>query len=240
MVFWYHVTPLFLVPSVIAAGGFRCGRDLAAAGSPRRSSSRQDDDQLVPALGDRRTPSGFVMLFRKRASPLLDEKLRGTRTPGATWRVYPHVRFAASAERCLAAAGGQVFGSPDNVGRTLNKGRQPRVTVYDSTDRLKGDKVKEILLDMGHRTDRSLPLTVVEYVAAFSAADADLVEDHFGRVGSPLKVHVEPKDGYVGGQGRDPGAGFLAKTRLYYEAIWSGDADRQQQLRLELQKSCFD
>ncbi len=240
MVFWYHVTPLFLVPDVIAAGGLRCGSDLAAAGSPRRSSSRQDDDQLVPALGDR-TPSGFVMLFRKRTPPLLDEKLRGTRTPGATWRAYPHVRFAASAERCLAAAGGRAYGSPDNVGRTLRKGQLPRVAEYTTPVDLEADGVEEILLDAGRLPGRRLPLAVIDSVTTFSEADAELVRDHLTRLEVSLAVSVDPKKGkYAAGQRSRPGADFLAATRRYYEAVWAGDIDRQHGFRHDLQASCFD
>lgn len=240
MVMWYHVIPLFLLPDLLTVGGFRCGRDLSAAGSPRRSSSRKDDDTPVNALGGR-APSEFVMLFRNRASPLLDEKIRGTRTPGVAWRAYPHVRFALSAERCLTSAGGMVFGSPNNVGRTLRKGLQPVAKPYTSPARLEADGVEEILIDAGRLPEGRIPLTAVEFVDAFSDADAGLVADHLGRIGVRLKVCIDPKKGkYAAGQRVHPGADFLNLTRRYYEAVWSGDGDRQRSLRLELQTSCFD
>src|SRR5689334_12604359 len=113
---WFHVAPLFLVPRILASGGLLCGADLAGR-SPRRASSQEDDDKEVAELQGRR-PSDFVLLFRKQSSPLLDEKLRGHRKPGRAWNAYPHVRFDFLAQKCLELAGGEVYGSLDNVGRT--------------------------------------------------------------------------------------------------------------------------
>src|SRR5262249_18711392 len=113
--YWYHVTPLFLLPDILESGGLRCGADLAAT-SPRRDSSSADDDRPVTELSGK-SPSEFILLFRCASSPLLDEKLRGHRQSGRVWNAYPHLRFAFSARKCLELAGGQVYGSIKNVGR---------------------------------------------------------------------------------------------------------------------------
>jgi hypothetical protein len=239
VVLWTHVTPLFLFPDIIAAGGFRCGKDLDAAGNPRRSSSREDDNKQVPALDDR-APAEFVMLFRNRTSSLLTQKLNGTRKSGATWRAYPHIRFDVSAERCLSAVGGQVFGSADNVGRTVKEGRQPAIKPYISPSSMVAAGVEEILLDAARLPDRVLPLSVIECVVAFSDADMKLVKEHLERVSVRLKSCAEPKPHYIDGQSKDRGAAFLAKTRLYYEAVWAEELAQRESLRRELQLACFD
>src|SRR5947209_4317237 len=129
---WFHVTPLFLLPSILASGGLRCGADLAASRSPRRRSSRQYDEVPLAALGEQ-TPADCIMLFGSRtAARLLYDKIKGRPRSDQPWKAFPHIRLDFSPERCLALAGGKVYGSLDNVGRVLRGGGQPRIQVYKS------------------------------------------------------------------------------------------------------------
>lgn len=244
---WFHVTPLFLLPRILADGGLRCGADLDEADSPRRASSRDDDDRPVAALGGQR-PSDCVLLFRTRMSPLLDEKIRGTRKPGRAWNAYPHARLEFSASECLEVAGGKVYGSVGNVGRTLRRGECPIIAVYDSVEAVTTARVEEILLAAGTLKRRILPLGALRRITVFSRAEQALVQQHleWETTRKELVVALDLKDGqprypkYAESQEDGPGRKFLRLTRELYEAIWNNDAERQATLIEQLSEACFD
>src|SRR5688572_22223979 len=100
---WYHVTPLFLLPSILQSGGLKCGADVRQAGLPRRRSSHTFDDQMIQGLGGR--PSDCVLLFTARNPPLLTDKVQHR----GRWKAYPHVVLQFSSAMCRMAAGGVVF-----------------------------------------------------------------------------------------------------------------------------------
>jgi hypothetical protein len=235
---WFHVTPLFLFPRILESGGVHCGADLARDNSPRRPSSQVHDNQDVSGLGERRCPANFVMLFRKRSSPLLRHKIEGTRKPGANWKARPHLRLGFSPEECLKLAGGRVFGSRENVGRTLANGAQPRILDLTSAQRAEAERVEEIMIPAA-----KLSLNALRQIVTFSTADRDLVRDHLRWAKmSPLveQLQLEEKEKYAKGQTVPPGSNYLRKTREFYGAIWSNDVQRQTTLLEELAKECFD
>jgi hypothetical protein len=237
---WYHVSPLFLLPRILASGGLRCGADLAGR-SPRRESSQDEDDKVVAELQERR-PSDFVLLFRNKSSALLDEKLRGTRKPGRAWNAYPHVRFVFSAQECLKLAGGQVHGSLDNVGRTLKRGGRPRVALYRNVSDIQAAKVEEILIPASslEAHQRRLPWKALRRIVMFSDSDHVLVAEHFSRVGQSWPTALEEKVKYAASQRDGPGKQHLNLTQEYYKAIWEGDCDREERLSCQLAMMCFD
>jgi hypothetical protein len=244
---WFHVTPVFLLPRILADGGLRCGADLEGADSPRRASSRFDDDRPVAGLSGQR-PSDYVLLFRTRMSPLLDEKIRGTRIPGRGWNVYPHARLEFSALECLKLAGGQVYGSVGNIGRTLRLGACPSIAVYHSVAAVAEASVEEIMLAAGSLERRILPLSALRRITVFSLADQALVQHHLnlGTMKTKLVVALDLKDGrprypkYAESQEDGPGREFLRLTRELYEAIWNNNGDRQAALIDKLSEACFD
>jgi hypothetical protein len=183
-----------------------------------------------------------VLLFRKKSSALLDEKLRGHRKPGRAWSAYPHVRFDFSAQECLTLAGGEVYGSLDNVGRTLRRGERPRVAVYREVSAIRVAKVAEIMIPASslEAHQRRLPWRALRRLVMFSRADQDLVTEHFSRVGQSLPTALEEKDQYAASQREGPGQQHLHLTCEYYKAIWAADRHRETELGRLLAHSCFD
>ena len=244
---WFHVTPLFLLPRILADRGLLCGADLDNAGSPRRASSRNDDNRQVDSLEGQR-PSDFVLLFRTRMSPLLDEKIRGTRKPGRVWNAYPHARLEFAASECMKLAGGQVYGSFENVGRLLKRGEKPTITVYRSKEAVAAAKVQEIMLAACSLERRMLSLSALQRITVFSHADQILVKRHleWAAIDKERTVVVDLKEGqprypmYAESQNDGPGREFLNLTRELYNAIWESDRGRQATLLTQLSDACFD
>jgi hypothetical protein len=243
---WFHVTPLFLVPAIVEVGGLRCGSDLTQCHSPRRRSSREDDDLGVESLQGL-AASDYVMLFTKRSPGLLYDKIRGRGVKSAAWKAYPHVRLDFSGEKCLAAAGGKVFGSRHNVGRTLRKRQQPRIGSYRSTSEIKKNDVSEIMNDVSEimiavdsLAERTLSLDALVEIVAFSKYDACLVQEHLRRVGKNLQTRASEKAPYADSQVNGPGAKFLRQTRELYSAIWNGNETGKAILMKALSSECFD
>jgi hypothetical protein len=235
---WFHVSPLFLLPRILAADGLRCGADLDVAASPRRQSSRGDDDVCAVDLGDRR-PAEFVMLFRLRNPPLLDEKLRGHRRKDRPWNAYPHLRLEFCARRCMENAGGRVFASLDNVGRTLGNGEQPRILSCTSPGDISTD-VEEILLPATSLPDRRLPLNALQRIIAFSPGDHALVQAHLSWANAVHQVDLCEKQKYAQSQIDGPGRTLLELTSTLFRAIREGDHDSQTEIMEQLATTCFD
>jgi hypothetical protein len=181
-------------------------------------------------------------------SPLLDEKIRGTRKRGRAWNAYPHARLEFAAEQCLKLAGERVYGSVGNVGRTLRRGDCPNIAVFQTTAAVADAGVEEIMLAASSLERRILPLAALQRIAVFSLADQVLVQQHLecSRMNKDLMVAVDLKGGqprypkYVESQRSGPGLNFLQLTRELYEAIRNKDADREGTLSKQLSEACFD
>lgn len=236
-ILWHHVTPLFLLPSILRDGGLRCGADLENVGMPRRQSGREFDDMVLESLGNAR-PSDCVLLFSKRNPPLLQDKLAKTRT--GIWKSFPHIELDFRAHLCLKEAGGRVFGSQDNVGRTLKKKKNPSIKPYTSYLALNRDKVQEIMIPASSLPNRILKLSAVRSVRCFSPHDRELVEQIQRYFDKSISVDLELKKRYVAGQAVAPGSDYLEKTRAFFDAIQSGKEDSEARLRRELAQKCFD
>lgn len=236
---WFHVTPLFLLPAILKSGGFRCGADLATRGSPRRRTSRADDDQPVKGLGGR-SPGEFILLFTSPNPPLLTAKVRGRVRRGEPGKAFPHVRFKLNALKCLEFAKWEVYGSIENVGRTLRDGKEPVVKIYRSRQQVQNAGVKEIMVPASILPDRLLPLTAVSEITTFSQLDCDLVQQHLCKITSTVSLTCKPMSAYILGQSKGRGQQFAVTTRALCEAIWKADDRLQAQLSENLAELCFD
>jgi hypothetical protein len=210
---WYHVTPLFLLPGILKSGGVKCGADLQAEGLPRRPSSRDEDDKLLNQLGDKR-PSDCILLFTTPFPPLLKDKLK--------------------------AADYRVYGSPVNVGRALRNGGTPEIRRYRSYLDVQSSKVLELLIPADCLEGRILSLSSLRGIKCFSPADMELLQTHLRSNGHDIPVEVEQQPQYVEGQTQPPGAEFLEWTKQLYEAMHTGQEEKEQVLLSKLALTCFD
>jgi hypothetical protein len=233
---WCHVTPLFLFAGIVEQGGLHCGTDLEKTGFPRRDSSRNDDNRPIAALDGCRA-ADCVLLFTSPMPPLLSDKIRG-RTKH--WKAYPHVVVHFPAAVCLAAAGRKVFGSGDNVGRSLGSGEAPDVRSYTSYIAVHRAGVEEVMIRADSLPGRTLAITHAACVECFSSEDQLIVTEHLRRTGVQLTVVLTEKSGYIAAQSQPPGSEFLQLTDDFYNAVWSGDKQRQAELMAELARRCFD
>lgn len=242
---WFHITPAFLLPLIVRSGGLRCGADLATEGSPRRESSRQNDDEACIELDGMR-PSDFILLFRRKAAPLLDEKLRGHRRPkseGRAWNAYPHIRLDFSAAKCLQLAGGWVYGSLDNVGRKLKSNERPRIRRYGSVAEVARGDVREIIVPVAslEKHGRCLPLAIaLQRIVAFSTSDRDLVKEYLIHANHTFIVTLDEKPEYAASQKIGSGYANLALILEFYHAVTSDNLRRQEELLKRLATECFD
>ena len=234
---WYHVTPLFLLPSIIKSGGVKCAADVESEGLPRRSSSRSQDDRCIKELGDRR-PSDCVLLFKKPNPTFLRDKLSRPRTRDM-WNASPHVMLSVCAAACLKAAHYTVFGSSSNIGRFHGE-RPVEIGKFRSYLDVEASKVEELLLPADCLAGRTLPLSAVRAIGCFSPADRELVQRHLEWSGLTIKVVLEEEPRYVQGQSQSRGAEFLALTGRLYKAMWHGQEDEARGLLDVLLQRCFD
>ncbi len=236
---WYHVTPLFLLPGILKSGGVKCGADLQAEGLPRRPSSRDEDDKLLNQLGDRR-PSDCVLLFTTPFPPLLKDKLAKTRQRAVVWKAYPHALLCFCSAACLKAADYRVFGSPVNVGRALRSGGTPEIKRYRSYLNVASAKVQELLIPADCLEGRMLSLSSLRGIKCFSPADMEILQTHLRSNGHNIPVEVEQQPQYVEGQSQPPGAEFLEWTKQLYEAMQTGNEEKEKVLLSKLALTCFD
>ena len=204
---------------------------------PRRQSGREFDDMVLQSL-DYARPSDCVLLFSKRNPPLLQDKLAKTRT--GIWKSFPHIGLVFQAGLCLKQAGDRVFGSQDNVGRTLKSKKIPSIKPYTSYLALNWDKVQEIMIPAGLLRNRILELTAVRSLRCFSPHDRELVDQIQRYFDWSISVDLEIKERYVAGQAAPPGSDYLEKTRTFFDAIQAGREDSEARLRRELAQECFD
>ena len=234
---WYHVTPIFLLPRIFESGGVKCGADVEADGLPRRSSSRNEDDHRIKALGDRR-PSDCILLFKKPNPTLLKDKLSRAQRRGI-WRASPHVVLSVCAAACLKAADYTIFGSSANIGRP-SRGRAVEIRMFRSYLDVQTSKAEELLIPAECLEGRILPLSAVRAIRCFSLADKDLVQHHFEWSGCKIEIELEDEPRYVEGQSQSPGSEFLDLTNRLYQAIWHGAEDQARPLLDALAQKCFD
>jgi hypothetical protein len=236
---WHHVTPLFLLPSILQSGGIQCGADAEVAGLPRRSSSRGEDDLPLKELGDKR-PSDCILLFTTPKPSLLKDKLAKTRKQGAVWRSFPHVVVSVCAGECLKAAKYTMFGCPVNVGRAIRNGDTTKIRRFRSYIDAQNSKFQELLIPADSLDGRTLPLSAVRGIRCFSSADKRLVQSHLQHTGHKIDVHLDEEPRYVEGQSQAPGDGFFSLTQELYQATWSGEHAKVKSLLDSLACTCFD
>lgn len=233
---WYHVTPLFLLGSVLRTGGLRSGSDLDSSQSPRRQSSREDDDQPLASLNEAR-PADCVMLFTKATPPLLRNKMESR---GGRWKAFPHVVIHFSSARCLKTAGGTVFGSTENVGRTLRSGGTPDIRSYTSYTALRRSGVQEVMIPAASLPDRTLPIAAATQVCCFSNVDQQIAARLAAAFRIDLAVTLKSKQRYAEAQAESPGSEYIEMTASYCDALLDCNEQRCDELLLVLSRRCFD
>lgn len=233
---WYHVTPIFLLGNILRHGGLQSGSDLDSSASPRRESSRADDDMPVEALGGIR-PADCIMFFTTANPPLLRSKMASR---GGRWKAFPHIVIQFSAAQCLAHSGGAVFASTDNVGRTLRRGETPDVRRFTSYIALYRSGAREVLIPASSLPDRTMPISAATKVQCFSAGDCDIINEQLNTCQLPIPVDLVVKHRYVQAQSEPPASAYLENTKLLYAAYSAGEHERYRQLMTLLSRECFD
>lgn len=233
---WYHVTPLFSLPKIIDAGGLRCGADVEKDGLPRRHSSRHDDDQIVSGFGGLRA-SDCVLVFTNSSPPLLRSKIEN-RT--GEWKAFPHVLMHFSAAACMKTANWSVFGSKENIGRTIRKGNVPGITKYSSYIAVFRSAVQEVVIPAGNLPGRLLPLHALQRVECFSPADQAILVEFFEEAQVNFEVKLTHKQKYVDAQSQPRSGRFLEMTKEYYTAFSKKNVEQCEQILRRLSDECFD
>ena len=233
---WYHVTPLFLLGNILEHGGLRCGSDLDLDGLPRRQFSREEDDQPLTSLGGAR-PADCVMLFKTANSNLLRSKMESR---GGRWKAFPHVVIHFSPGKCLKSAGGSVFGSVCNVGRSLKRDETPDVRRFTSYTALGNAGVQEVMIPVTTLPNKTLSIAAATSIQCFSQTDQEIVEKLLSAFDSHPAVTLTEKEPYIDAQREPPASEYIELTRQMYGALEAGDRERHLELMLELAHRCFD
>lgn len=242
---WYHVTPLFQLPSILEQGGLICGADVDDLGSPRRESSREFDDIPLAGLGGKRV-ADCVLLYQKRKpmNNLLENKICGNRK-GSVWRSYPHLVLLFNSDECFSVVKRPITGASVNVGRSLRNNTVPTFGLYDDQTLMAEAGVQEILILAEDLPGRTLPLTALASIETFSESDQSLVRSVVRRTNHKA-IPIEMSNAkqrvvnYTAGQSFSPGAEYLRLHKELFAALESGNALLSRRLVERLSNECFD